>query len=91
MLDYKQIDALFGAPLNTVPRPNTPFKLELWHVVVGIAGAFVIYQGIKRIHEKYFSGSDTKFTFKDSKKEETKEKNQDWDWGKVKVLNQQKS
>lgn len=49
MLNYQQIDALFGAPLNTVPKPLTPFKLTPLHVVGGIVLAYVLYKGIKQI------------------------------------------
>lgn len=28
MQDYSKIQELFGAPLNTVPKPQTPFKLK---------------------------------------------------------------
>jgi hypothetical protein len=53
MLNYNKINELFGAPLNTVGRPNVPFKLKTWHVVGGLVLACVIYKGLKAIKEDY--------------------------------------
>ena len=55
MLDYNKITELFGTPLNTVARPNLPFKLKTWHVVAGLAIAYVLYKGFKTIKEDYRS------------------------------------
>jgi hypothetical protein len=55
MLDYNKITELFGTPLNTVARPNLPFKLKTWHVVAGLAIAYVLYKGFKAIKEDYRS------------------------------------
>jgi hypothetical protein len=60
MLNYNKINELFGAPLNTVGRPNVPFKLKTWHVVGGLALACVIYKGYKAIKEDYHSFLATK-------------------------------
>ena len=54
MLDYNKITELFGTPLSTVARPNLPFKLKTWHVVGGLAIAYVLYKGFKAIKEDYF-------------------------------------
>ena len=53
MLDYNKITELFGTPLNTVARPNLPFKLKTWHVVGGLGIAYVLYKGFKAIKEDY--------------------------------------
>jgi hypothetical protein len=55
MLNYNNINDLFGAPLNTVGRPNVPFKLKTWHVVGGLVIAYVLYKGVKAINEDYRS------------------------------------
>ena len=55
MLNYNTINDLFGAPLNTVGRPNVPFKLKTWHVVGGLVIAYVLYKGVKSINEDYRS------------------------------------
>lgn len=52
MLDYNQINTLFGAPLNTVRRPNIPFKLKTWHVIGGALLAYFAYQGVKKMLEE---------------------------------------
>ena len=49
MQDYGTIQELFGAPLNTVPKPQVPFKLKPWHVIGGIVLGYVIYRGVKVI------------------------------------------
>ena len=52
MQDYGTIQELFGAPLNTVPKPQVPFKLNGWHVVGGLLLGYIIYRGVKVIiHE----------------------------------------
>lgn len=52
MKDYSKIQELFGAPLNIVPKPQTPFKLKTWHLVGGLIVGYIIYRGIKVIiHE----------------------------------------
>jgi hypothetical protein len=55
MLNYQQIEALYGAPLNTVPRPKTPFRIKTWHVIAIGVGVFVLYKGIRKISEDYFT------------------------------------
>ena len=49
MQDYNKIQELFGSPLNTVPKPQVPFKLKTWHVVGGILVSYVIIKGIRAI------------------------------------------
>jgi hypothetical protein len=49
MLDYNKIQELFGSPLNTVPKPQTPYKFKTWHVVGGLILGYVIYRGVKVI------------------------------------------
>lgn len=49
MLNYSQIDALYGAPLNIVPKPQMPFKLTLAHLVGGIILGYIFYKGLKQI------------------------------------------
>ena len=53
MLDYNKVQELFGAPLNTVPTPQTPFKIKPWHFVVGGIVGYVIYRGVKEINKDY--------------------------------------
>lgn len=53
MLNYNNINDLFGAPLNTVGRPRVPFKLKTWHVVAGLVITYVLYKGAKSIKEDY--------------------------------------
>jgi hypothetical protein len=46
MLNYNDINKLFGKPLSLIARPNTPFELKLWHVVVVGALGYFAYKGI---------------------------------------------
>ncbi|MCE2712278.1 MAG: hypothetical protein LW688_07030 [Cryomorphaceae bacterium] len=46
MLNYNDINKLFGKPLGNAPRPKTPFELKLWHVVVVGALGYFAYKGI---------------------------------------------
>ena len=55
MLNYQQIEELFGAPLNSVPKPQVPFKLKTWHVVGGLIviglcayGGYALHRDIKK-------------------------------------------
>lgn len=63
MLDYNKIEELFGAPLNTVQKPQIPFRLKTWHVVVASVTVFVLYKGIQKINEDYFVNSLSKKEF----------------------------
>lgn len=65
MLNYQQIDALFGAPLNTIPKPQTPFKLTTWHVVGGIIVGYVLYKGIKQISKELAEEFNSKIKIED--------------------------
>ena len=47
MQDYGTIQELFGAPLNTVPKPQVPFKLKPWHVIGGLVLGYLFYRGAK--------------------------------------------
>lgn len=62
MVNYQQITELFGAPLNTVPKPNVPFKWKTWHFVALGIGAFLVYKGVQKVREEY----GPKFKIKDS-------------------------
>ena len=44
MLDYNQIQKLFGAPLNNVPQSNLPFKLTRGKII--LLGVFLILNGL---------------------------------------------
>ena len=55
MINYQQITELFGTPLNTVPKPNVPFKFKPWHFAVMGIGAFLVYKGVQKVREDYFS------------------------------------
>jgi hypothetical protein len=53
MLNYNEIQSLFGTPLDKISRPQVPFKLKLWHVVLAGAVGYFAYKGIMRsIEEK---------------------------------------
>jgi hypothetical protein len=59
MLDYNNINKLFGAPLNTVARPTVPFKIQKWHIVLGLGilalasyGGYKIYESLKKEPKK---------------------------------------
>jgi hypothetical protein len=46
MLNFNEINKLFGKPLSHLPRSKAPFELKLWHIaVVGVVGYFA-YKGI---------------------------------------------
>jgi len=49
MQDYGRIQELFGSPLNIVPKPEVPFKLNGWHIVGGLLIGYVILRGVKVI------------------------------------------
>lgn len=59
MLDYNDINRLFGAPLNTVVRPIVPFKIQKWHIILGIGvialasyGGYKVYESLKKAPKK---------------------------------------
>lgn len=60
MYNYQQIDALFGAPLNTVPKPQVPFKLKTWHVVGGIVLISLCAYGAYAFHRDYIQKEGTR-------------------------------
>ena len=46
MLNFNDINKLFGKPLSHLPRPRTPYQFKLWHAtVIGVVGYFA-YKGI---------------------------------------------
>jgi hypothetical protein len=46
MLNYNDINKLFGKPLSHLPRSRTPYQFKLWHAaVIGVVGYFA-YKGI---------------------------------------------
>jgi len=45
MMNYQQIEKLFGAPLNGVLKPHVPFQMQTWHYVVGGIGLVLIGYG----------------------------------------------
>jgi hypothetical protein len=54
MLNYKIIDALYGADLSSVIKPNIPYKLKASHVIIGLVvagfaayGVFIAYKKLK--------------------------------------------
>jgi hypothetical protein len=57
MLNYKDIDALFGTPLNHVPKPNRPYQFKMWHLVGVAIGFYVIYKGLSKIRDDVFNGN----------------------------------
>jgi hypothetical protein len=53
MLNYNDINKLFGKPLSLVAKPKTPFQLKLWHVaLVGAVGYFALKGIVYSIQEK---------------------------------------
>jgi hypothetical protein len=53
-MNYNKIEELFGAPLNQVPRPSTPYQFKTWHAVAGIIIVVLVYKGGQKIYEDYF-------------------------------------
>jgi hypothetical protein len=51
MINYQHITTLFGTPLNAVPKPNVPFKLNGWHILLGIVCLVVVSKGISKLEE----------------------------------------
>jgi len=54
MLNYKIIDALYGADLSSVIKPHIPYKLKASHVLIGLVvvglasyGGYVLCQKIR--------------------------------------------
>jgi hypothetical protein len=46
MLNFNDIQKLFGKPLSNFPIPRTPYQLKLWHAAaIGLVGYFA-YKGI---------------------------------------------
>ena len=60
MLDYNNINKLFGAPLNTVARPSIPFRIKKWHLALGLGIIALASYGGYKLYQNYI---------KDSKKE----------------------
>jgi hypothetical protein len=56
MLNYKDIDALFGTPLNHIPKLQVPYKLKMGHLVGAAIVIYVLYKGVGKIKEDVFSG-----------------------------------
>jgi hypothetical protein len=53
MINYTEIDKLFGVPLNTIPKPRRPFEFKLWHAAVIVAIGYFAYKGVAHsIQEK---------------------------------------
>jgi hypothetical protein len=48
MLNYNDIQRLFGAPLGSLPKPAMPFELKPWHGVVILVVGYFAYKGIVR-------------------------------------------
>jgi hypothetical protein len=60
MNTYQEIDALFGAPLNTVIKPHIPFKIKTWHIVGGIIVLGLASYGGYKVYNQLFNDSDLK-------------------------------
>lgn len=56
MLNYKEIDKLFGTPLNHIPKLQVPYQLKMWHLVGAAIVIYVLYKGAGKIKEDVFSG-----------------------------------
>jgi len=61
MINYTQINELFGAPLNTVPKPTVPFKLKTWHVVGGVLIVAVFAYGAYAIRRDFILKEGPRF------------------------------
>ena len=72
MLNYKEIDKLFGTPLNHIPKPHVPYQFKLWHLFAVAIGVYIIYKGVIKIKEDIFSGNRG-FTTPIALKEKNKE------------------
>jgi len=51
MLNYKEIDKLFGSPLNHIPKPHVPYQFKMWHLIGLVIGVYIIYKGVIKIKE----------------------------------------
>ena len=61
MVNYQQITELYGSPLNTVPKPNVPFKLKTWHVIGGIVVLSILAYGTYAFHRDFILKDGPKF------------------------------
>jgi hypothetical protein len=53
MLNYSEIDRLFGTPLEYVPRPKTQEGISFWKILVLGTVCYFAYKGIVRsVQEK---------------------------------------
>lgn len=67
-MNYPQIDELFGAPLNTVPKPHVPFSYKTWHIATGcILISFTLY-GIYKAYERVLTNNLRKNLHEEPKK-----------------------
>ena len=72
MLNYKEIDKLFGTPLNHIPKPHVPYQFKMWHLIGLAIGVYIIYKGVIKIKEDIFSGKEgliTPIALKEKNKE----------------------
>ncbi len=61
MLNYSEIENLFGTPLNYLLIPNKPFQLKPWHVAVGLVAGILIYKGCQKVKEDFLNNRKNKF------------------------------
>ncbi len=55
MLNYNDIDKLFGTPLSQVLRPHKPYQFKMWHVASGLVGVFLMYKGFQKVKEDFLT------------------------------------
>jgi hypothetical protein len=55
---YQEIDALFGAELSIVPKPQVPFKIKPWQIVVGGTVVILTAYGVYCIHRDFIKKKD---------------------------------
>jgi hypothetical protein len=55
MLNYKEIDKLFGTPLNHIPKPHIPYQFKMRHLVGAAIGFYIICKGLSKIYDDVFN------------------------------------
>jgi hypothetical protein len=73
MLNYNDIDQLFGTPLNQVPRPQKPYQFKMWHAAVGLVGVILIYKGFQKVKEDFLKDKKNKLLIPIRLKEDKKD------------------
>jgi hypothetical protein len=48
MINYAQINSLFGPPLNSIAKSNGTSSIKIEHVVIGCAVLYLVYKFYKQ-------------------------------------------